>query len=758
MKHTYKHSIETEYEASRVRNGVSRWHYLMVYFCFLLLCMSPLSASTVRATGTGNTLEEAKLSAQLELASQLSVRVTSQQRLISSDRVQEEKSQKEDFLYQDTNVKVNLELIGVLYENQQRKGSNYTITAYLDEKTSLPQYLDRLATLKKSIEEIESRNLSQATLETKKYNLLMLLNTYEQFEAYSTIARALKSEVVLPTLTKTKAGAELDYWDILHQEENLLETNLNELQASGNTSIANLAARQEAQTKMLELSERLQSNRLAMQAWEREEKLRQQEVFERASMDMQSSIKMMTEQAGKLRDANPIRPKSNDPSVLIEHIEQQKQTYRKIESDLSNQIAVQARPVVSGIDNEIRALETAPFRAAEMVGSKVTEEAKALRNKKIADLKAKRMKETEELKAKLEGSVQKQLDDILSSLYKEIQSLEAKSFALKTLQDDITVKVGTYDGYRKSWPVAIRIHVLGNQLAFDVYIPYTAITGNALPDLSPSDDKEMQAYEQYLNQVDIFEAFFSSVALPLLVEAEYAVKTSNSPSAYTLGIRSVKLFRTDTQALVYTYKPESSKETSLTYQYTPSTNIQKELDVLFEKERRKEAKQLERKALFDDPRLNYRNDVTVHLGFANGALIEPGITNQFSGSSFSLEAYYTPIRSLYVGMSIENHSIGVEQNDTYLPARESGGLLAIVGGIYPFLIGEDIILKPYADIRLGFGETIPMFLTLGVGYRNKQFPLLFELDTRFQLSGTNAGLWAMSLGMSLLDIWDVMNI
>ena len=38
----------------------------------------------------------------------------------------------------------------------------------------------------------------------------------------------------------------------------------------------------------------------------------------------------MTEQAGKLRDANPIRPKSNDPSVLIEHIEQQNRRTGKL--------------------------------------------------------------------------------------------------------------------------------------------------------------------------------------------------------------------------------------------------------------------------------------------------------------------------------------------------------------------------------------------------------------------------------------------
>lgn len=183
--------------------------YLLITSIFLFLVgIASLSAGIRSADGTGYTLEEAKLTAQLELASQLSIKVSSQQRLMSSEHITSKKNTNEELLYQDTNILVDLELLGVRYKNQKIENNEITITAYIDE-SSLSQYLQKLSTIKRNIDEIEQRNSQEMSLETQKANLLVLLRYYERFEAYSTIASALKNDVELPRLQKTKAGQNL---------------------------------------------------------------------------------------------------------------------------------------------------------------------------------------------------------------------------------------------------------------------------------------------------------------------------------------------------------------------------------------------------------------------------------------------------------------------------------------------------------------------------------------------------------------------
>jgi len=174
----------------------------------------------ISAEGQGKTIEEAKLNARVELASQFSMTISSEQWLIIKDS-NTSSDTKETFL-ENTKTEVKIELLGVKFDNQKVNNSQFSITAYLDD-SSISLYVEKLKILKKSIEEIETSISSDVQIDFLKHKFAFLISYYEQFEIYSTIALIMDPNLDLPTLTKTKAGAELALLNLLKKENIELE-------------------------------------------------------------------------------------------------------------------------------------------------------------------------------------------------------------------------------------------------------------------------------------------------------------------------------------------------------------------------------------------------------------------------------------------------------------------------------------------------------------------------------------------------------
>ena len=99
----------------------------------------------------GATISDAKAIASQELLSQISVTVSSKQRVMQSVSANE----KTELFFEDIQLRSDLNLIGLQYQIVEEK-KRYVVTASISEDT-LPLYLEKLASVKNNIEEIENR-------------------------------------------------------------------------------------------------------------------------------------------------------------------------------------------------------------------------------------------------------------------------------------------------------------------------------------------------------------------------------------------------------------------------------------------------------------------------------------------------------------------------------------------------------------------------------------------------------------------------
>ena len=470
-----------------------------------------LLGNMISAEGQGKTIEEAKLNARVELASQFSMTISSEQWLIIKDSNSSSET-KETFL-ENTKTEVNIELLGVKFDNQKVNNSQFSVTAYLDD-SSTSIYVEKLKILKKSIEEIETSISSDVQIDFLKHKFAFLISYYEQFEIYSTIALIMDPNLDLPTLTKTKAGAELALLNLLKKENIELEEKLRDSITRDLTSSQLQSTENELLIEMEIAAQKLKSNQQILQEYEKAEKIRADNLQRLTNEKIKEAVFLMNNKAkDELQNISRIVD-SIDPAELISRIEQKKQSYSKIRSELINHINQQSVTINTRFDNLINEVELRSYRTAELSNGKPTNEAKKVRENEIYNLEKMRDLEIEQMVKELNSSQVAIMDDLLKSIINDYKLLENSTYYVQSGIDNISVNIGSYDGYRKSWPVAFSVDILQKEIFQDIYLPYENITKSKLPSFSIT-EKNKNAYSTYLDNVDLFEMFFSTADNPL---------------------------------------------------------------------------------------------------------------------------------------------------------------------------------------------------------------------------------------------------
>ncbi len=540
-------------------------------FLMLVAMALRLPASSFSAEGFGESPEAARLDAQVSLASYFSTRVISQQRLSVSEVSDGKKVSSLQHFAHDSSVDVSLKLLGVRYSDARRLANNsFTVTAHLDAST-LPQYLNELKVIKGRIEEVEGRDIARLDDRQQRTNLLLLLGYYDDFEAYAAIARALDEMVVLPELLRTKAGVELDYWNLLDRLERTLEAEQSRLKEAMEDTIR----RQEASELLVGIQAELETNRAERQEWLDALAQRQEATLKRADTLMRQQIITMQQAADReVARFTKGAQKTLDPLVMIGEIEKKKQSYQTIKNELNSAIDLRRDAIWIEYQARIAEVEAEPYRVAELAGNRPTDYALSLRKKRIDALAAERNQKVAEATEQLSSSVDSQLKTLEKEIKTGYQVLEKHTYSLHFPGNEAALNVGGYDAYRRSWPVALRLSLVDVPFSLDFYVPYAAITGKRTPNLYPSSDAEFAQYEEYLNTVDLFEAYFSTASHPFFGTLSYRVFAGERPSTYRIAVESYVLKRTDSGATVLTEAwklPHFEKEG--TYQSYPALPI-----------------------------------------------------------------------------------------------------------------------------------------------------------------------------------------
>ncbi len=718
----------------------------------------PLFSISISATGVGATISDAKAIASQELLSQISVTVSSKQRVMQSVSANE----KTELFFEDIQLRSDLNLIGLQYQIVEEK-KRFVVIASISEDT-LPLYLEKLASVKNNIEEIENRLEEQSSVEVKKVYLLKLIGFYKEYEAYSTIAKILDEKAVVPKLSRTKAGAELDYLNLLIAESDLLTstlTNLNQNAISPKDHMATV----EAQNKIQLIAQQLEMNQRERERIKQEQAKQREYFFASVDIAIQESAQRMSQLADTINEQSGNGRISEEPLEYIRTIEEIKQRYLEIKTTILNEYDLLAIGIRNRYAQEIRIIEDSSYRIGEIVNGLPTDWAVKLRNDQISQKNLEMQMELESVMNTLEDSVSSKMYDLQTAIEYSNRSLEAKTFIIDSSLDNVVYKIGSYDGLERGWPVAIQFTILGADFSHDLYLPYSKITSSPLPKLSVETDKDMQAYHDYLNNVELYETFIKTTDNPLIIDISYSISMLDKPSAYIITPRSYSIKRADTGQNFFSQSIENAVLYSKEFSFQPANSLPFSYDASYAREMQEVTEKLKRiakqentKKILDaqlaESKMYYRSGIGLSVGYG---LYEYEYTDYSFYSSWestelvldfpiSFSAFMTPVNYLYIGLGLDAHIL-LDFEETY-PSYI--GIAPILGFVYPFPTERDTnFWKPFVELRfVASAVGLESVLCLGLSYDEIGLGFGGEMALRLHTSGPLQGMVSMLYGIT----------
>lgn len=706
------------------------------------------------------TEEIARNEAISNLAAQFQSRVRSTQ-LLHVRAISEGSSIKSDEIFvADSSVSVSLDLFGVQFEDPVRTGDRISVTAFLDEST-VPLYLSRLQSIKQQIDELDTKNQEPLALSEKKSNLLLLLQYYDEFSGYTMIVQVLSPDTVLPKLLKTRAGAQADLLHILEQEN----TQLFDEQMRLEQEVQNIALREHAAIKLQAVTQQIESNKRISQQWEMEQEIRQQKALQLQDFRLSQQAAKMQHNAQLQKEHLVHTFLSSNPKIMIEQIERNKQVFHGILSDIETQIAQQVSEINTIYDTRITAEKNKEYRIGEMVGNVPTEAAVARREESIATLETQKDAEIKKSEATFYKKVENELDQAHDSVVNGYRDLEKNAYTMNSIIDDIQITVDRYDGYRKSWPVAIRFSILGTHFSYDLYLSYESVTGKKLPkDTASARGADAELYDDYLNEVDLFEAYFASIDQPLACDFSYIFSIGSAPSEYIIIPTRLVLFRLDSSETIYQLGFPNIHEHAKSYIHQPPINVEIDYNSMFVREQAREESKAARARALDPKNMKYRSGF--YFGFSASTANHPSITDALKFAMNPKLTYYkTVFPHVYVGISLGWNNFFFQMKEPkyvdswytsdefeLVPLSDTVGLYAITGVIYPFRI-RSWYLKPYVETHITVNTMLKFDLSLYSGllfsFKRKNFVIEFTIAMKYQALGESAGLFGLETGYGM---------
>lgn len=729
---------------------MKRWTYIKLIASLILSCLLslPLFGVAINATGEGKTLNEAKVRAGQELLTQITVTVSSKQRLVQSATSEG----KEELFLEDIQLQSELELLGVQYKVVEETKKRVVVSASLSEET-LPLYLEKLDWLDANIKEIENRLVDQSSIESKKIHLLKLISYYDDYEAYSMIAKSLDEKIAVPMLSRPKSGAELDYLNLLIAESDILASKLAELKQD-HLPTKNEFSTLEAQSKIEMIARQLEINQNERERIEQEQAIQREQLSASIDRMIQESVERMGQLANSNNTQIVINFLGNQPLDYIRKIEETKIQYVELQNTIEKEYEILSRRINDRYKQEIRSIEEASFRIGEVVDGMPTKWAIELRNSQIAIKNSEMEYELELAWNTLWNSISTSRSALQRQILEGIRNLEENDFFV----DAVEYRIESFDGLEGAWPLSIRYSILGSSFVQELYLPYSSLTGVSLPKFSTETAKELADYQTYLNNVEIYETYFKTTSLPLDIEIGYSISIFDKPSSYALIPRSIFIRRTDTGEICYSFQITNAAKSAGEYVSLPEVMLPftytsvyaREMQIItekYEQQVRRESLLKERDRKLADAKTYYRSGGAFSQGFGypiKYTIIKDGYygptEEEAEGGEISvaISGNWTPVNNLYIGAELGSH-LAMSYKDT-LPSYVS--LSPFFGVVAPLKI-EKLVFKPYAEFRIeisniGFGTAIE----LGLLFRKIGDSMEGEFAIRYQTSGDLKGMFS----------------
>ena len=392
-------------------------------------------------------------------------------------------------------------------------------------------------------EEIEKSNVPISTLFNSVASRVKAMTNGEQVPLSSTTG----SDFVFQS--EELAKAVLAKWS---QQLKQAEADLKKLESNKKAdSEANSAELAAAQAKLaLAKAEKEASEKRAEQVKADAKKAAEEaEAAKSRSADLQAKIdamKMAAENA-----ATQVRMNTVAGATIMDAINEIENNKAKI-VDIKSQVSKLARYKSSELSTEYakkaKEIDDAPYQTAELGSDgRPTSTALAIRQMRKDALKAEYDKMLADYTAEITERMKGSDEEILKIIREESDALDAAVFNMSSLTGSMGVSINKFDGARGGWNLKYTGETIFNG---EIFLSYETLTGKKKVD-TITDMSQLADYQEYLDNVDMFDSMFRGDVPVIVVEAQCHVVVGEGTLSYQVVPDSLVVKRIDTGNVVY---------------------------------------------------------------------------------------------------------------------------------------------------------------------------------------------------------------
>ena len=392
-------------------------------------------------------------------------------------------------------------------------------------------------------EEIEKGNVPISTLFNNVASRVKAMTNGEQVPLSSTTGSSFVFQ------SEELAKAVLAKWS---QQLKQAEADLKKLESGRNAdSDANAAEVAAAQAKLaLAQAEKEASEKRSEQIKADTKKAAEEaEAAKSRSADLQAKIDAMKIAAENA--ATQVRMNTVAGATIMDAINEIENNKAKI-IDISNQISKlsesKAWELSIELAKKVREIDDTTYQKAELGSDgKPTSTALAMRQMRKDALKAEYDKMLADYTAEISSRMKGSDAGILVIINNEVDVLGKATFDFSSITGGIEISINQYDGGTGGWNLRYKVGAL---FSGEIFLPYETLTEKTKVD-SVSDMSQWADYQEYLDNVDMFDSMFRGDVPVIVVEAQCHVVVSGGTLSYQVVPDSLVVRRIDTDKTVY---------------------------------------------------------------------------------------------------------------------------------------------------------------------------------------------------------------
>lgn len=318
-----------------------------------------------------------------------------------------------------------------------------------------------------------------------------------------------------------------------------------ELNSISSTSMEDAAKKKALEASMAETEEKLKLAKVKKERSiiENQKKKRDEEKNRNRSNSQMEKINNKTEELNEILDELK-KKKEEDISLLeaVNHIELKKSKYLEAKTKVTNDLAEMQNDIDEKIADKIKEIDKREFRNAEMVNGEPTAAALANREEEKQDAIDKIYAEDGKDMEKFSKDMKKIIVNVKKEIEQGYKNIKPKT--ITTLNDELDVAYGAYDGSKGGWPLSVTVQIDDTLLLQTTsFLSIEDVAG-----ISPVKYTEENAeqFQNFADTVDYYDSLFSNgnQILTFALDYDMSPMDKNHPSKYLIEFDNFRFYET----------------------------------------------------------------------------------------------------------------------------------------------------------------------------------------------------------------------